>query len=53
MQNFVVLVVFLIIIIILDNDVIIESVDSISRDGPDMPYMQYITKTQIILSQNR
>ena len=30
---------------------IIESVDSISRDGPDTPYIQYITNTQI--SQNR
>ena len=28
---------------------IIESVDSISRDGPDMPYIQYITKTLIII----
>ena len=26
-----------------------ESVDSISRDGPDMPYIQYITKTLIII----
>ena len=29
---------------------IIESVDSISRDGPDMPYVKYITKTLITQS---
>ena len=29
---------------------IIESVDSISRDGPDTPYMWYITKTLITQS---
>ena len=34
-----------------NDEMIIESVDSISRDGPDTPYIQYITNTQI--SQNR
>ena len=31
---------------VLDNNgcIIIESVDSISRDGPDMPYMQWRKK---------
>ena len=29
---------------------IIESVDPISRDGPDCPYMQYITKSKITQS---
>ena len=32
---------------------IIESVDSISRDGPDCPYMKYITKTKISQSTYR
>ena len=27
-----------------------QSVDSISRDGPDMPYMQY--KTKMLITQN-
>ena len=30
-----------------NNNNIIESVDSISRDGPDCPYMKYITKSKI------
>ena len=32
---------------------IIESVDSISRDGPDCPYMQYNTKFKISQSMYR